>query len=222
VLFRSAQKLQSSLAVEGELPEDGLDAYGDGGDDLLLAPARKSVPSRTTLASRSGRCSRGRSSWPGSPARGRARGATRLPRARFSSGRSSGRRGALSRVLASYGRGGHRRLRRCPPPRSIIGPSSCLTARGGGDGGCVQGSRWCQRRLAHPRELGASTSPSRSSPKGRHPWSIPPYSAGAAASISSPSASTLAAAGTEISMLSLAEAPSSAAAASVSVYVQTT
>jgi len=29
-----AQKLQSSLAVEGELPEDGLAAYGDARDDL--------------------------------------------------------------------------------------------------------------------------------------------------------------------------------------------
>ena len=38
-----AKKLQSSLAVEGELPEDGLAAYGDDG---------------------SGRCSPGRSSWP--------------------------------------------------------------------------------------------------------------------------------------------------------------
>ncbi len=36
-----AQKLQSSLAVEGELPEDGLAAYGDDGDDLLLALARR-------------------------------------------------------------------------------------------------------------------------------------------------------------------------------------
>ena len=35
-----AKKLQSSLAVEGELPEDGLAAYGD---DLLLALARKIV-----------------------------------------------------------------------------------------------------------------------------------------------------------------------------------
>ena len=35
-----AQKLQSSLAVEGELPEDGLAAYGD---DLMLALARKIV-----------------------------------------------------------------------------------------------------------------------------------------------------------------------------------
>ena len=103
-----AKKLQSSLAVEGELPEDGLAAYGD---DLMLALARKIVaseedadsvesvfarPSRsrrrrrrclwtragvrpswwrrnasqrwptwaTTLPRRSGRCSRGRSSWP--------------------------------------------------------------------------------------------------------------------------------------------------------------
>ena len=38
-----AQKLQSSLAVEGELPEDGLAAYGDDGDDLMLALARKLV-----------------------------------------------------------------------------------------------------------------------------------------------------------------------------------
>ena len=38
-----AQKLQASLAVEGELPEDGLATYGDEGDDLLLALARKLV-----------------------------------------------------------------------------------------------------------------------------------------------------------------------------------
>ena len=38
-----ARKLQSSLAVEGELPEDGLAAYGDDGDDLMLALARKVV-----------------------------------------------------------------------------------------------------------------------------------------------------------------------------------
>ena len=38
-----AQKLQSSLAVEGELPEDGLAAYGDDGDDIMLALARKIV-----------------------------------------------------------------------------------------------------------------------------------------------------------------------------------
>ena len=35
-----AKKLQSSLAVEGELPEDGLAAYGD---DLMMALARKIV-----------------------------------------------------------------------------------------------------------------------------------------------------------------------------------
>ena len=40
-----AKKLQSSLAVEGELPEDGLAAYGDEGDDLMLALARKIVAS---------------------------------------------------------------------------------------------------------------------------------------------------------------------------------
>ena len=38
-----AQKLQSSPAVEGELPEDGLAAYGDDGDDIMLALARKIV-----------------------------------------------------------------------------------------------------------------------------------------------------------------------------------
>ena len=38
-----AKKLQSSLAVEGELPEGGLAAYGDTGDDLMLALARKIV-----------------------------------------------------------------------------------------------------------------------------------------------------------------------------------
>ncbi len=38
-----AQKLQSSLAVEGELPADGLAGYGDTGDDLMMALARKLV-----------------------------------------------------------------------------------------------------------------------------------------------------------------------------------
>ena len=38
-----AKKLQSSLAVEGELPEDGLAVFGDDGDDLMLALARKIV-----------------------------------------------------------------------------------------------------------------------------------------------------------------------------------
>ena len=38
-----AKKLQLSLAVEGELPEDDLAAYGDDGDDLMMALARKIV-----------------------------------------------------------------------------------------------------------------------------------------------------------------------------------
>ena len=38
-----AQKLQSSLAVEGELPEDDLAGDDDDGDDLMLALARKLV-----------------------------------------------------------------------------------------------------------------------------------------------------------------------------------
>ena len=47
----AAKKLQSSLAVEGELPEHGLAAYGDDGDDLMLAPwpVRSSAARRTTL-----------------------------------------------------------------------------------------------------------------------------------------------------------------------------
>ena len=35
------KRLQSSLAVEGELPEDGLAAYGDDGNDMMMALARK-------------------------------------------------------------------------------------------------------------------------------------------------------------------------------------
>ena len=38
-----AKKLQSSLAVEGDLPEDGLASYGDDGDDLIMELARKIV-----------------------------------------------------------------------------------------------------------------------------------------------------------------------------------
>ena len=155
-----AQKLQSSLAVEGELPEDGLAAYGDDGDDLLIALARKIVageedagsvesvfeqarqvaaeaeallvdegwhaPEPEPVAvveaverrrtprtrSRSARCSRGRSSWPGSQgSRRRAASATRLPRCPCSSGRSSGsRKGPWSpRSARPFDtRGGHR------------------------------------------------------------------------------------------------------------------
>ena len=43
VLKLVAKKLQSSLAVEGELPEDRLAAFGDDGDDIMLALARKIV-----------------------------------------------------------------------------------------------------------------------------------------------------------------------------------
>ena len=38
-----AKKLQSSLAVEGDLPEDGLATYGDTGDDVIMALARQLV-----------------------------------------------------------------------------------------------------------------------------------------------------------------------------------
>ena len=46
-----AQQLQSPLAVEGELPEDGLAAYGDDGDDLMLALARKIVAGEEDVGS---------------------------------------------------------------------------------------------------------------------------------------------------------------------------
>ena len=42
-----AKKLQGSRAVEGELPEDGLAADGDTGDDLMMALARKLIAGET-------------------------------------------------------------------------------------------------------------------------------------------------------------------------------
>ena len=45
-----AKKLQSSLAVEGELPEEGLAAFGDDGDDMMLALARQIVSGKETDA----------------------------------------------------------------------------------------------------------------------------------------------------------------------------
>ena len=163
-----AKKLQSSLAVEGELPDDGLAAYGDDGDDLMLALARKIVAGEedagsvesvfaqalqvaaeaeallvddgwaapepaaavgrsgpaptTTLAGRSGRCARGRNSWPGSR-RSRSRGGgTRLPRCPSSSGRSSRSRRAHSQERpGKRTRGGHRRLRPVSSAPSMCG-----------------------------------------------------------------------------------------------------
>ena len=38
-----AKKRRRSLAVEGELPEDGLAAFGDDGDDMMMVLARKIV-----------------------------------------------------------------------------------------------------------------------------------------------------------------------------------
>ena len=38
-----AKKRRSCLVVEGELPEDGLAAFGDDGDDMMMALARKIV-----------------------------------------------------------------------------------------------------------------------------------------------------------------------------------
>lgn len=42
-----AQTPQSSLPVEGDPPEDGLAAYGDTGDDLMMVLARKLVSDET-------------------------------------------------------------------------------------------------------------------------------------------------------------------------------
>ena len=38
-----AKKMQSSLAVEGELPEDGLTAFGDDSQDLIMTLARQII-----------------------------------------------------------------------------------------------------------------------------------------------------------------------------------
>ena len=38
-----ARKMQSSLAVEGELPEDGLTAFGDDSEDLIMTLARQII-----------------------------------------------------------------------------------------------------------------------------------------------------------------------------------
>ena len=43
-----AKKLQSSLAVEGDLPEDGLATYGDDGDDMMMMLAKKIVAADDT------------------------------------------------------------------------------------------------------------------------------------------------------------------------------
>ena len=87
-----AKKLQSALAVEGELPEDGLAAYGDDGDDLLLALARQIVsgeqaaetePVEAVFAQSAGSRGRRRSTaggrWVAAGGRGRA-GGGRSPR----------------------------------------------------------------------------------------------------------------------------------------------
>ena len=66
-----AKKLQSALAVEGELPEDGLAAYGDDGDDLLLALARQIVSGEEAAMRRAG----GGGVRPGAGRRSRRRGA---------------------------------------------------------------------------------------------------------------------------------------------------
>ena len=46
-----AKKMQSALAVEGELPEDGLVAYGDNQDDLIIALAKQIINGDTSINS---------------------------------------------------------------------------------------------------------------------------------------------------------------------------
>ncbi len=44
------KKLRRSLAVEGEIPEEGLAAYDDHGDDLMLVLARRAGSSESVFA----------------------------------------------------------------------------------------------------------------------------------------------------------------------------
>ena len=82
-----AKKLQSSLAVEGELPEDGLAAFGDEGDDLMMALARKIVGGDEGRDGDGGRGVR-----PGEGRRGRRRGAAGGRRLEAGGSRARGRR----------------------------------------------------------------------------------------------------------------------------------
>ena len=47
-LMLVATKLQSAPAVEGELPENSVTAYGANGDDLLLAPSHELMLEQNT------------------------------------------------------------------------------------------------------------------------------------------------------------------------------
>ena len=82
-----AKKLQSSLAVEGELPEDGLAAYGDDGDDLMLALARQIVSGDEERRCRVG----GGGLRPGQGRRGQRRGVPGGRRVAGGRGRAGGR-----------------------------------------------------------------------------------------------------------------------------------
>ena len=105
-----AKKLQSSLAVEGELPEDGLAAYGDEGDDLMMALARKIV---------SGRAGRGRDGG----------GGLRAGQGRRERGRgAAGGRGLETGRVNGNGVNGH------PSTASASGPTVELVPVNGHDG----------------------------------------------------------------------------------------
>ena len=151
-----AKKLQSSLAVEGELPEDGLAAYGRSrprprrcwstrAGGRLNRWLRKSLQSGlrlttvvTTLASGSGRCSPGRNSWPesrSSPGDGPA-GPSPHP-SRSSSGRwnGSGRQNWSERQARSADPRGcrHQTWWRHPLPAVCVG----FRPRGKGASGVI-------------------------------------------------------------------------------------
>ena len=88
-----AKKLQSSLAVEGELPEDGLAAYGDDGDDLMMALARKIVSGDEEERRRDD----GGGLRPGQGRRGQRRGVPGGRRLEGRRSRAGGRRGQRER-----------------------------------------------------------------------------------------------------------------------------
>ena len=142
------KKLQSSLAVEGELPEDGLDAYGDDddGDDLMLALTRKisSASAATCWAWEDADSTESASSSPETivdgqrlrPVNGSAKMSARLVAARrcsrtLASGWAAGEHIAADRVAGDAqhaGGGAHREsLQLCLPD----GLPACLLPCGG-------------------------------------------------------------------------------------------
>ena len=156
-----AKKLQSSLAVEGELPEDGLAAYGDAGDDLMLALARRTPARSSRSSSRRGRSRpRPRRCWSTkagarrSPSRSRRR-SQRSSRSRTT--RIGGRGGRCSRGPSSWPgsrtsrrAGGGARLPRSPSSSGRSSGSGRGRSPPGRDGhGGIARLRWCPRPPVH-------------------------------------------------------------------------